>query len=144
VPDDLSPKTGFVQYTGAGKFVTKSNTLRYVKSMTGGVNTVPLEKAHVLFTTAEELNNEPASCYNCRMFYDKAERCAIHLPSIQIKKFVGKAEEGGKDIEFWPCCGYQDYGEPSHDDWTLLDQCSRTRSGVFRSQLRRGMRRRRL
>ena len=111
---EFGPSTGFVQYTGAGKFVEKSNTLRYVKSMTNGQGTIALEKPHVLFTTAEEMEGQPASCYNCRIFYDKAERCAIHLPSIVVKKFVAKGE-GGKDIEFWPCCGYHDYGEPSSE-----------------------------
>lgn len=96
------------------KTLSKINALRSTISEAGKTGVPILSKASVVFSTAESAHDEPRSCYNCPLFNEKLSRCQIHSPSIVIRKFTqGKY---GKDIEFWPVCGYWVYGEPSKAD----------------------------
>ena len=73
-----------------------------------------LSRPQVLFTTAAEMRNEPASCYNC-IFYNHDESCQLIGPRVVISKFTYPkvATNDAKRIEYWPCCGMHQHGEPN-------------------------------
>jgi hypothetical protein len=110
---------GFPIYTGAQ--IDKVNAMRRVKSRPDFRGVPTPTKGQVLFTTAESMHDEPASCYNCLTYNKDQERCKRIGPDVVIRKFT-KGGEDGNPIEFWPCCSMQDYGTPSsgayfaHDD----------------------------
>lgn len=99
---------GFPVY--GNKQIGKVNAMRRAMSLPT-VKTAPIpSKGDVLFTTSEENNEEPSSCYNC-IFYNYGKSCALIGPRIKIKKFV--YGEPDKAIEYWPCCGMNYHGEPN-------------------------------
>jgi hypothetical protein len=107
---DLLPilQNGFYVAKPREKDILKLNTLRYTKSTVGVTSPPALKPQQVLYTQAEAMNNEPASCYNCIFF--KEPHCQLHDSRIIIRKFI-QAGEGGKDVEYWPCCSYHSWGE---------------------------------
>jgi hypothetical protein len=100
---------GFLKYKS--KHLSKINSIRRAKSQPD-IYTVPtLTKDQVLFVTASEMHNEPASCYNCR-FYNYGKSCGLIGPLPPIRKFTYGAPD--KPIEYWPCCGAHEHGTPSY------------------------------
>jgi hypothetical protein len=93
----------------------KINAMRMAFSAPDSLAPVVNTKGEALFTTAEDMNDEPASCYNCQFYNEKAERCALMGPRKVIKKFIWpkEATADAKQIEYWPCCSMQFYGEPN-------------------------------
>jgi hypothetical protein len=102
--------------------IPKVNAWRSVASMKDMEDAPILTRGQVLFSTAESAHDEPRSCFNCPMYFEKAGRCKYFGDRTKIYKFT----EGDPDpIEYWPVCGYWIYGQPSQDNpayfQTLLD-----------------------
>lgn len=99
---------GFLEYKD--KNLPKVNAMRRAISQPD-IYTVPvLGKAKVLFVSASEMNNEPASCANC-VFYNWGRSCQLIGPHVKVRKIV--YGEPDKAIEYWPCCGMQTFGPPN-------------------------------
>jgi len=104
---------GFPVYEG--KNIRKVNAMRRAWSLPASTSPVVPTKGQALFTTAESMNNEPASCANCIFYNVSPGSCQLIGSRIPIKKFVypKEATADSKQIEYWPCCGMQQYGEPN-------------------------------
>lgn len=63
-------------------------------------------KFAVLFASASELRNKPASCFDCSLFYQRLGTCKILGPRIQIQH----VRKNGS--LYTPVCGQQDPGAP--------------------------------
>ena len=100
---------GFLKYQP--KHLPKINSIRRAVSQPDITSLPILTKEQVLFTSAAEMSNEPASCYNCR-FYNHGKSCALIGPRTTVRKFV--YGEPDKAIEYWPCCGMHEHGEPNY------------------------------
>lgn len=100
---------GFLKYKP--KHLPKINSIRRAVSQPDITSLPILTKEQVLFVSAAEMANEPASCYNCR-FYNHGKSCGIIGPLTIVKKFV--YGEPDKPIEYWPCCGMHEHGEPNY------------------------------
>lgn len=97
------------------KQLDKVNAMRRVYSQPS-YRDVPIPtKGEVLFVTAESMQYEPSSCYNCMTQNPKTITCKRIGPDISVKKFT----RGG--IEYWPCCGMHDYGTPSEGNYFTHD-----------------------
>lgn len=98
------------------KHIRKVNALRRAISLPEVTTPIIPLKGQALFTTAEEMHDEPASCYNCQFYNQKDETCAVIGPRIKIRKVLHpkEATADSKPIEFWPCCSMQLYGEPNN------------------------------
>src|SRR5215469_10068283 len=107
MPDDLD---GFLKYKP--KHLSKVNSIRRVKSQPDLAHIVPvLTKGQVLFVPESQDNGTPASCYDCTLF-NHGRSCMLIGPHVKIRKFV--YGEPDKSIEYWPCCGSQNYGNPNY------------------------------
>jgi hypothetical protein len=108
-------KGGFPIYEE--KNLQKINAMRRAISLPAVTSPIIPNKGQALFTTAEEMNDEPASCYNCQFYNRKAETCAIIGPRIRIRKitYPREATEDSKPVEYWPCCSMQLYGKPNEE-----------------------------
>lgn len=103
--------SGFLKYTK--EHIGKVNAIRRTVSQPD-IYTIPIpSKSQVLFVSAAEMHNEPASCANCT-FYNWGKSCQLIGPHIKVKKFTYGAPD--KNIEYWPCCGMQTYGEPNRGE----------------------------
>jgi hypothetical protein len=93
----------------------KVNAMRMAFSAPESDAPVINTKGEALFTTAEEMDNEPASCYNCQQYNFTAKTCMYIGKRIAIMKFIWprEATADAKQIEYWPCCSYQMFGEPN-------------------------------
>lgn len=119
---------GFPIYPSGGKDAAKAiakwNAQRRVESMPDLKDPPILTRSQVMFSTAESAHDEPRSCFNCPMYFEKAGRCKYFGPRTKIYKFT-EGEKDGNPIEYWPVCGYWFYGKPSQDSpkyfETLLD-----------------------
>jgi hypothetical protein len=111
---DLTIEKGGFPIYGADQ-LRKVNAMRRAFSAPLSLAPVVNTKGEALFTTAEEMNDEPASCYNCQFYNEKAERCSLIGTHKVIKKLIWPLEEkpDAKQIEYWPCCSMQFYGEPN-------------------------------
>lgn len=111
---------GFPVYDG--KQIRKVNAMRRAFSAPDSVAPVVNTKGEALFTTSEEMNDEPASCYNCQFYNVKAERCQLMGPRKVIKKLIWprEATSDSKQIEYWPCCSMQFYGKPNEGEAKYL------------------------
>lgn len=107
---------GFPIYTD--KQTAKVNALRRAISLPAVNTPIIPSKGQALFTTAEEMHDEPASCYNCQFYNQKDETCALIGPRTHIRKILYPkvSTENTKSIEFWPCCSMQLYGKPNHGE----------------------------
>lgn len=99
---------GFLKY--GPKQLSKVNAMRRAISQPDIYLVPTLSKAKVLFVSAAEMHNEPASCANC-IFYNWGKSCQLIGPHVKVRKIV--YGEPDKAIEYWPCCGMQTYGEPN-------------------------------
>ena len=99
--------------------IYRAEHLRKINSMRRAISqpdiyTVPVpNKGQVLFVSAAEMHNEPASCYNCA-FYNRDKSCQLIGPHVIIRKFIypPAPTSDSKQIEYWPCCSMQQYGDP--------------------------------
>jgi hypothetical protein len=73
-----------------------------------------LKPSQVLFVPAAKMGGEPATCYNCQL-YNYGKSCMLMGKNILIYKFIypPKATADAKRIEYWPCCGMWDRGQPN-------------------------------
>jgi len=96
------------------KNLAKVNSLRRAASLVSIESPPILDKAQVLFSTSEERNGEPCSCYNCE-FFNAGASCYFFGPGVNIRKFVypPAPTADAKQIEYWPVCGLQHYGKPN-------------------------------
>lgn len=97
------------------KQIRKVNAMRRAFSAPDSLAPVVNTKGEALFVTGEEMNNEPASCYNCQFYNEKAETCGLIGTHKTIKKLIWpkEATADSKQIEYWPCCSMQFYGKPN-------------------------------
>lgn len=97
------------------KQIRKVNAMRRAFSAPDSIKPVINTKGEALFVTGEEMNNEPASCYNCQFYNEKAETCGLIGKHKAIKKIIWpkEATADSKRIEYWPCCSMQLFGEPN-------------------------------
>lgn len=97
------------------KQIKKVNAMRRAFSLPEVKSPLIPMKGQALFTTAEEMHDEPASCYNCQFYNEKAGTCGIIGPRIKVRRIVypQKESENSKPVEFWPCCSMQLYGKPN-------------------------------
>lgn len=104
---------GFPIYEG--KAIRKINAMRRAWSLPASDRPIVPTKGQALFTTAESMNNEPSSCANCIFYNVDPGSCQLIGPRIPIKKFIypKEATADSKQIEYWPCCGMQQYGQPN-------------------------------
>jgi hypothetical protein len=93
---------GFPVYKAAQ--IGKVNAMRRAKSLPDIETPIVPTKGQALFTTAEEMHNEPASCYNCQMYNSAGKTCSIIGPRIKIQRLTIKS------IEYWPYCAAFLYG----------------------------------
>jgi hypothetical protein len=102
------------------KNLPKINAMRMAFSVPTSTTPVVNTKGEALFTTAEELHDEPASCYNCQFYNEKAETCSLMGRRTKIRKFIWPkaGSPDAKQIEYWPCCSMQFYGEPNKSEAT--------------------------
>lgn len=116
---DLKIEEGGFPIYGDGQ-LRKVNAMRRAFSAPDSLKPVINTKGEALFVTGEEMNNEPASCYNCQFYNEKAETCGLIGPRKVIKKILWpkEATADSKQIEYWPCCGMNLYGEPNKGEAT--------------------------
>src|SRR5882762_1854128 len=88
------------------KNLSKINAMRMAFSAPDSQSAVVNTKGEALFVTAEELNNEPASCYNCQFYNETAQTCGLIGKRHTIRKITWpkQATADAKQIEYWPCC----------------------------------------
>jgi hypothetical protein len=97
------------------KDIRKVNAQRDVLSQPHLRGVPVITKAEALYVSASEMHDEPASCYNCvRYNYDRS--CGIIGKGVPIRKFTypEKSSDTEKAIEYWPCCGMHEYGQPNY------------------------------
>jgi hypothetical protein len=99
---------GFVVYEKSN--LGKVNALRRAKSLPDVETPVIPTKGQALFTTAEEMHNEPASCDNC-IFIRSDKHCTLIGPRISVQKIT---KDG---IEYWPCCSMHTYGRSADGEY---------------------------
>lgn len=100
-------KGGFPVYDE--KQLPKINAMRRAASLPDVKSPLIPSKGQALFTTAEEMNDEPASCLNCQFYNQKAETCVLIGARTKIRKIECEG------IEYWPCCSMQLFGKPNHE-----------------------------
>jgi hypothetical protein len=98
------------------KQIPKINAMRRAFSAPRDLAPVVNTKGEALFVTAEELHDEPASCYNCLFYNGKVETCQFIGKEHKIRKIIWPQDPvppDSKKIEYWPCCSLQTYGNPN-------------------------------
>src|SRR6266849_1885406 len=107
--DDLKSKPepgGYVEY--GPEQLPKIDSMRRDKSQPDFYGVPILGDSDVMFTTASQLGDKPASCYTCSIQQSDLT-CGLLGPSIKVAKVTGHTDSGDP-IEYWPCCGEHDYG----------------------------------
>jgi hypothetical protein len=109
--DDIKSKSepgGFIEY--GPEQLSKIDSMRRDKSQPDFYGVPILHDSDVMFTTASQMGNLPASCYTCT-FQQSDLTCAFLGPPVKVSKVTGHADSGDP-IEYWPCCDLHDYGKP--------------------------------
>lgn len=83
--------------------IGKVNAMRRAKSLPEVDTPIIPTKGEALFTTAEEMHNEPASCDNCAFYDHPGRECNLIGPRPKIQKIT---KDG---IDYWPCCSMHTY-----------------------------------
>jgi hypothetical protein len=109
-------KGGFPVYSADQ--VQKVNAMRRAKSLPAIGSPIVPTKGEALFTTAEEMHDEPASCVNC-VFLRNDKRCALIGPRIPIRRLTYPKKETADSIpiEYFPCCSMHTYGTSKNPDF---------------------------
>ncbi len=118
--------------------VYKLKHLRKVNAQRRGlsqpsIDFVPvLTKGQVLYVPAGKMEGEPASCYNCTS-YNYGRSCMRIGPEVEIRKFTypPQATRDSDPIEYWPCCGMWDKGEPNRGKETFVSANDPTELGLI-------------
>lgn len=121
--DELKSKAepgGFVEY--GKEQLPKINAMRRDKSQPDFYGVPILRDEDVLFTRASEMGDKPASCYTCHM-QNADLTCMLMGPAIKVSKVKG-SKDSGEQIEYWPCCSMQDYGEPQTGKPVYVEELS--------------------
>jgi len=115
------------------KQLRKVNAMRRAFSAPESSSAVVNTKGEALFVTAEEMNDEPASCYNCQFYNEKAQTCQIIGKRHIIKKLTWPKKEtpDAKQIEYWPCCSMQLYGKPNQGEAKYLSSSDADYMGLI-------------
>jgi hypothetical protein len=117
---------GFLEY--GARHLPKINSIRRAKSQPD-IYTIPtLNKSQVLFVSAAEMRNEPASCANCQ-FYNWGKSCQLIGERTIVRKFTYGAPD--KRIEYWPCCGAHERGAPNYGPPHFLSNDSPSTLGLL-------------
>jgi hypothetical protein len=107
--DELKSKAEVGGYVEYGKEqLPKIESMRRDKSQPDFYGIPILHDQDVMFTTASELGDKPASCYTCQIQQSDLT-CGLLGPDVRVAKVTG-SRDSGDPIEYWPCCGAQDYG----------------------------------
>lgn len=107
--DELKSKAepgGYVEY--GPEQLPKIESMRRDKSQPDFFGIPILHDQDVMFTTADQLGDKPASCYTCQLQQSDLT-CGILGPNVKVSKVTG-TQDSGDPIEYWPCCGEHDYG----------------------------------
>lgn len=110
--DELKSKAepgGFVEY--GKEQLPKVDSMRRDKSQPDFYGVPILNASHVLFVKASEIGGKPASCYTCQK-QQSDYTCFLLGPEIKVSTVTGH-KDSGDPIEYWPCCGSQQYGKPA-------------------------------
>lgn len=110
--DELKSKAepgGFVEY--GKEQLPKVDSMRRDKSQPDFYGIPILHDADVMYCTASEIGNKPASCYTCQIQQSDGT-CGLLGPDIKVVKVTG-SHDSGDPIEYWPCCDEHDYGTPA-------------------------------
>lgn len=93
----------------------KINAQRRALSQPADYSVPVLKPAEVLFVPANKMGGEPATCYNCGE-YNYGKTCKLIGPHVPIRSFIYPrvATPDAKRIEYWPCCGMWDRGQPNY------------------------------
>src|ERR1700732_2156108 len=98
---------GFVVY--GPEQLPKVDSMRRDKSQPDFYGVPILTDAEVVFTTAKELGDKPASCYTCKEQTSQIT-CERLGPNIKVAKVTGSSDSG-EPIEYWPCCSMHEYSD---------------------------------
>jgi hypothetical protein len=110
--DDLKSKAepgGFVEY--GKEQLPKVDSMRRDKSQPDFFGVPILHDADVLFSTASETGEKPASCYTCQKQQSDGT-CFLLGPEVKVEKVTGH-RDSGDPIEYWPCCSAHQFGDPN-------------------------------
>lgn len=121
--DDLKSRAedgGYVEY--GKEQLPKIESMRRDKSQPDFYGIPILHDQDVMFTTASEMDDKPASCYTCQ-FQQSDFTCGILGPDIKVSKVTG-SQDSGDPIEYWPCCGEHDYGPTQNGSPSYRPQLS--------------------
>lgn len=108
-----SKTDGFLSYKT--EHLRKVNAIRRIISAPDAKLPPILNNGQVLFSAADDADNEPRSCYNCP-FFNYERSCMLMGEGIEIHKLIWppEATSDSKRIEYWPVCGYWVIGEPNY------------------------------
>lgn len=121
--DELKSKAepgGFIQY--GKEQLPKVDSMRRDKSQPDFYGIPIVDDAAVLFCSASEIGNKPASCYTCQK-QQKDETCFLLGAEVKVAKVTGH-RESGDPIEYWPCCSAHQYGPPRTEKPVYADNLS--------------------
>ena len=113
-------KGGFPVYDE--KQLPKVDSMRRDKSQPTFFGVPILSDEAVMFTRASELGGKPASCYTCQA-QQSDKTCFYMGPAVKVSKVTG-ARDSGEPIEYWPCCGMHNYGDPRTGKPVYSDELS--------------------
>lgn len=125
--DEIKSKAepgGFIEY--GPEQLPKVDSMRRDKSQPDFYGIPILHDTQVMFTTASQMGNKPASCYTCQ-FQQSDLTCGLLGPEIYVSKVIGHTDSGDP-IEYWPCCDMQDYGNPQKGAPSYRDNLSTPQS----------------
>jgi len=110
--DEIKSKSvepgGFVEY--GPEQLDKVNTQRRDKSQPDFYGVPILTDQEAMYCTASQIGHKPASCYTCDIQQSDLT-CRLLGPEIKVAKVQG-SRDNGEQIEYWPCCGMHNYGQP--------------------------------
>lgn len=111
---------GFVEY--GPEQLPKVDALRRDKTQPSFFGIPIISDEAVMLTRASEMGGHPASCYTCQA-QQSDETCFYMGPSIRVAKVKGTSDSG-EQIEYWPCCGMHNYGDPRKGKPVYSDELS--------------------
>lgn len=83
--------------------IGKINAMRRAKSLPDVYTPIIPNKGEALFTTAEEMHDEPASCDNCAFYDHVGKECNLIGHRPRIRKVLSNG------VDYWPCCSMHTY-----------------------------------
>lgn len=111
---------GFIKY--GEKQLPKVDAMRRDKSQPAFFGIPILRDEDVMLTRASEMDGKPASCYTCQA-QQADETCFYMGAVVKVSKVTG-SRDSGDPIEYWPCCGMHNYGDPRTGKPVYADELS--------------------